>query len=307
MARTKTVYPTDSIPHLWAHQTQDSARNPQGNLYFDGDTIYSYGRHFPIARHVEFRGRQCVFVTTGKWSTTTAGHVRAVRMSIPNQVQTWFVENPLHDVPAVIVDRKFSIGQLRRELADSKSVDDRIQLYRKLVSAVHELNKFVEFFGFKPKYKMGLPKWEAHILAAESARRLAKIEAKRQTEQQREFERAQERRRLLELEAPALIEAWRNGAPHNLAHRLWELPTMLRIRGEMVETSRGATFPVDHAKRALPIVQKLLAGGQQFRANGQQIRLGHFSIDSIDQSGTVRAGCHTVERSEIERLIAQLS
>jgi len=50
--RVKQVYPTNEIPHLWAHKTQSSAHNPQHNLYFEDETIYSYGWHFPIARHV---------------------------------------------------------------------------------------------------------------------------------------------------------------------------------------------------------------------------------------------------------------
>ena len=50
--RKKHVFDTGEIPHLWAHRTQEDARNRQGNLYFTGDTIYSYGSHFPIARHV---------------------------------------------------------------------------------------------------------------------------------------------------------------------------------------------------------------------------------------------------------------
>jgi len=49
--RKKLVFDTGEIPHLWAHRTQEEARNRQGNLYFTGDTIYSYGSHFPIARH----------------------------------------------------------------------------------------------------------------------------------------------------------------------------------------------------------------------------------------------------------------
>lgn len=49
-ARVRQVVDTDTVAHLWAHQTQDHARNKLGNFYFDGATIYSYGRHFPIAR-----------------------------------------------------------------------------------------------------------------------------------------------------------------------------------------------------------------------------------------------------------------
>ena len=50
--RQKHVFDTGEVSHLWANRAQDEARNRQGNLYFTGDTIYSYGSHFPIARHV---------------------------------------------------------------------------------------------------------------------------------------------------------------------------------------------------------------------------------------------------------------
>ena len=49
MARQRNVYPTSEVPHLWAHQTQVSARNPQGNLFFEGRTIYSYRTSWPLA------------------------------------------------------------------------------------------------------------------------------------------------------------------------------------------------------------------------------------------------------------------
>ena len=58
--RTRTVHPADMVAHLWAHKSQDFARNPGHNFYFHGDTIYSYGSHFPVARHVENkRGKRC--------------------------------------------------------------------------------------------------------------------------------------------------------------------------------------------------------------------------------------------------------
>src|SRR5205807_8092971 len=43
--RPRHVFPTGEIPHLWAHKVQPDARNADGNLYFGGDTIYSYGEH----------------------------------------------------------------------------------------------------------------------------------------------------------------------------------------------------------------------------------------------------------------------
>ena len=39
---------------MWANQARDGAKG--SSFYFNGDTIYSYGPHFPIARHVERKG-----------------------------------------------------------------------------------------------------------------------------------------------------------------------------------------------------------------------------------------------------------
>src|SRR5690242_10838325 len=93
--RKKQVFKTDEIPHLWAHKIQESARNALGNLYFEGDTIYSYGSHFPIARHINNKhGKSAVLFTTRRYSVTTSGHVSAVCSAIPGNVPVFHVYNP---------------------------------------------------------------------------------------------------------------------------------------------------------------------------------------------------------------------
>jgi hypothetical protein len=84
--RTRHVYSHDMVAHLWAHQSQDSARTANGNFFFTGDTIYSYGHHFPIARHV---GGVVLFTTRG-YSVTTAGHKGHVESTFaPTTRNTW--------------------------------------------------------------------------------------------------------------------------------------------------------------------------------------------------------------------------
>ncbi len=92
--RKKCVFDTGEIPHLWAHRTQEEARNRQGNLYFTGDTIYSYGSHFPIARHVASEaGERSVLLTTATYSVTTSSHCSAVRSAIPSGIRVFRVPN----------------------------------------------------------------------------------------------------------------------------------------------------------------------------------------------------------------------
>lgn len=91
MARERKVYPTSEIAHLWAHQSKPEARNPHGNFYFEGDTIYSYGRHFPIARHIEHNGKKAILFVDHGYSNTTAKHIGEVRGSIPRNVPVFEV------------------------------------------------------------------------------------------------------------------------------------------------------------------------------------------------------------------------
>lgn len=91
----REVYPSAEIPHLWAHGIPDGkrVRNGTGNFYAIGDTIYSYGPHFPIARRVilranganDRRGEVVYLLTTDKYSVTTSGHISAVLASIPDK------------------------------------------------------------------------------------------------------------------------------------------------------------------------------------------------------------------------------
>ena len=95
--RKKHVFDTGEIPHLWAHRTQDDARNRQGNLHFTGDTIYSYGSHFPIARHVtNDAGERAVLFTTATYSVTTSSHCSAVRSAISSGIRVFHVSNVCH-------------------------------------------------------------------------------------------------------------------------------------------------------------------------------------------------------------------
>jgi hypothetical protein len=38
------------VAHLWANEKQESANG--SNFYFEGESIYSYGRHFEVGRIV---------------------------------------------------------------------------------------------------------------------------------------------------------------------------------------------------------------------------------------------------------------
>jgi hypothetical protein len=118
---------------------------------------------------------------------------------------------------------------------------------------------------------------------------------------------ANERKRCARLAAKVLkdnkenIELWKNGETY--VNSIRSVSTVfLRIKEDIVQTSHGAEFPIDHARKAYLLVKAIRDGGKAWKRNGQNIRLGHFQLDSIDSKGNVVAGCHYVQWNEIARI-----
>ena len=68
----KTKGNNSDVAHFWANQNQESLSNANGSFYYQDDIIFSYGSHFPIARHID--GNTVLF-TTDSYSNTTAKHI----------------------------------------------------------------------------------------------------------------------------------------------------------------------------------------------------------------------------------------
>jgi hypothetical protein len=130
--------------------------------------------------------------------------------------------------------------------------------------------------------------------AAERAERAAAWEAER---------KAAEAARTKEL--AEVIAEWRAGALPSIS-RLRSAPCMLRVKGTEIETSWGARFPAEHARKAWRAISAVYRAGVTWQTNGHKIPLGHFQVDRIEADGTLHAGCHTLSRAEIEHCAALL-
>jgi hypothetical protein len=319
MARIKHVFPTHEIPHLWAHRTQEDARNPQGNLYFKGATIYSYRDSYPIASHVTNSkegkaARSAVLIRTDSYSVTTSGHISAVRQSVPSGVTRFYV-------PSVQVDWCWSTPGPDHDTNLAYFVEQAKESFRKAQNSrkygTSELQtafgyrdtaaQYAKFFGLAPTRKMFSFLPNAKVLAALRLR-LTEREDRAKVLDQARFARErvqrEERARIQTLDDAEQIELWRKGNPH--AHVPWNAPTMLRIKGSEVETSRGARVPMAHALRALSAVRRVVESGQEFIPNGHTLHVGHYTVDRIEANGTLHAGCHVITLEEIERIAPEL-
>ena len=130
------------------------------------------------------------------------------------------------------------------------------------------------------------------------------VAAYRQAEREREEAAYQERMRLQRLEHSEKVEAWKSGADVRVSFDAETGGAAMRIRGDMLETSHGASVPLAHAVKAFRFVKLVRQRGVEWQRNGKTIRVGHFQIDRIAATGDFVAGCHKFTWPEVERVAA---
>jgi hypothetical protein len=273
------------LAHVWAQQTKTQGKGH--HFYFEGPSIYSYGPHFEIARFVTVKKKRAVLFTTRTYSVSTSKHLSYTRTALHG------LAVPVFNVTSLDADHKANTKDYaeRIDTAARKATLVRSHAETRMQQAAtltDEANAYAKLFGLKARIKK--PVFGPALKAKINAEKQRKAEKTRQDHA----------RLLVEL------EKWKRG--EDVAHRYCfnEIPTGLRVRGEVVETSRGAEVPLDHAKRLWPIVQRVKASGVAYQRNGHTEHVGHFTVDRIETSGDLSIGCHRIAFAEVERIAKEL-
>lgn len=77
----------------------------------------------------------------------------------------------------------------------------------------------------------------------------------------------------------------------------------MAIDGDTLKTTQGAEVPVEHVRRILPIVLRLIDRGETYETPPDApIRVGSFQLRSVDSAGLVTVGCHRFDGREVRRI-----
>ena len=288
----QTVFSNDMTAHVWAQQSQARGRNGTGSLFFEHDTIYSYGYHFPVARFVGTPGRvKKFYVTTDTYSSTTARHVMLADHAIPDGIQIFRLPSALWGGADKAID--YYRDQIDKAYAKARRARRWLGMDR-----ISEL--IVEANDYARLHRLDYPtiyQQDDHD-ALESRESVALAEYRESLDPKPTIDRLRDTHQ-------AYI-AWREGN-RATCPGVWAKASGTHLlaydaEADIVRTSGGASFPGRHARRAMAQVAVSLGGEAPKRAS---IPLGHFKIDSIDAQG-IRAGCHRVSKRGAARLIRQL-
>lgn len=291
--------------HLWAHQAQSHARNSTGNRSFNGTVALSYATEVARIHPSWGKGGEPLYLLTAhKCSNTTNRHMSEIRLAIPNRER--IVNVPNVD-PRNLEDHRKNSNYLLTEAAEfiAKSKRARVAWSKtwhleQAQDQYRQLRLYVDHFKLGRAVKLPDDFDEAAITAQlEQLKNQVETQRKERAKKQAEanakrLERAKE-----------ILAQWLSGESVTVP---WVLTTAyLRVSPndpETVETSRCAAAPLEHVKKALPLVLRALNSGAEFVPDAD-IRLGHYRLNSV-ANGIVTVGCHRFEQAEILRFEAVL-
>lgn len=266
----------NEVAHLWANKSRPSGHG--SHFFFEGDTIYSYGTHFPIARH--WKG--AVLFTTKGYSVTTSCHIGRARNACTH-LQVFYVEDPTRnpgkadlDAYAARIERAaLQAGRART------SVNWHLESLERLVA---EANAFAGLLGSKRRFSMP------------DAGTINKLKERAKASAEKERKAARARQERIEQETKLAVEQWLAGANVHLPYGVQRV--YLRVNGDQMETSKGARVPLADAQRTFQFVTRMRERG--WYRNGDTFKVGDYQLDAVNEQGVV-AGCHRVIWEEIER------
>jgi hypothetical protein len=321
MARQKTVFAKDEVAHIWMAQTQDEGRTSDGRLFFEGKTIYSYGRHYPIATLVDSALGQVALYNDRNASPTTSKHQSEVRraLSVPAVPVLSFdittTKGHAQNLSNLLVRLdNYVAKQVRtrttdytveaRRLADA--VDSYLRYFPTGAEALGEPSQSSKLAGetiaqqvSRARFWDITPEERAVFLARQDAHQAAHPSqygyVKDQADSRDKFEQPGGRK-----------EQWVAGTLAHLGRneQYWlEQDGGVRLQyleaSNEVHTSKGAYVPADDAKKLLRLLRTVKARGTAVRP--ENLKIGYYTVNSISAAGDLVAGCHTIRNTEIER------
>ena len=270
----KVVSPSD-VAHFFANQTQYEATNSGRTFYYEGDKIYSYGRHFCIARIHEGK----MLFTKRTYSNTTSNHVSHVWQASRHweRVMCYFPESEFgsnnfshwrDDINAQLL----KLGNARKPelyLSPIKRLIDEVKAYADFMG--FEIPASLYDIVYSPDIELMLINKAAKIKEIQDAHKREAVEkAKIEVEKFRNFE-------VRRIHGTALDVDY------------------LRVSVENgFETSQGIEISIEEGLRLYIAIKH----GKLKR--GDSVK--HYTVRSIDSKMLV-VGCHNIPIKEIDSVI----
>lgn len=283
------------VAHYWANKVQPSGR--AGNLFFEDGKIYSYGRHFCIARHLP---NGVIAMTTRGYSNSTAQHISKVR-NAAKHLRTVFCYDPAESAAE---NMRHAQEEIVSALNDSEK--PRIRQTTRDAHKAHALyiaEQANAYLNALPENERGnVTRFD--ITGLEHIRVVMQQYAETQKRLREDAEKARA------MQAVDRLKDWRID-PIISTGGFHALPVALRLNSHVgencptvIQTSHGAEIPVLFASRLWVMIEAVRSSGRPMENIGKPC--GVYTLNTIRADGSIVVGCHDITYSEIYAIAVQL-
>lgn len=273
------------IAHIWANQLE--YKGQQSNLYYSGSTIYSYGYHFAIAKHIDYK---TVLMTNRGYSNSTAKHINLVRSAISHK-DVIYCNDPTksHD---------YNISHFIKEIKNEAEYLVNARKPEKYLLCIEQikssLNKYLTYFDIK------LNKNQLEQIQITSKNDyLELIEKEKQAQLKKNKKEIAIGKKLY----PLYVHNFRNNLKNDFTHIEQKAiekyynsiggPILFKITSSGIQSSKGINLTIEVAKR---YINKFLS--QEIKVTDKIL---NYSVDQINKD-FIKIGCHNIYIKEIEYL-----
>jgi hypothetical protein len=268
----KKVFNNSELAHKFAEQTQYEGRNSNGSFFFDTFTIYSYGRHFPIAKIVtNKRGVEALLFTFRTYSNTTSKQI-SITKAATRQYKRIYCYNP----EMSHADNFKAWLNLAEIQAEKLQKAKKPEIYiNELGYLSNQVNEYADFYDIEIPdiLKMVLSikdKKENLEYLAKRAEIIKANQVKKRKEDKKEFKEQ--------------ITKWFNCETQRV-YAKYKFD-FLRVNNDRVETTQAVQIPIEIAKR---LHNKIKTNNLKV---GEQIL--NYKVDQVDN--IIKIGCHAFTR-----------
>jgi hypothetical protein len=309
MARIRETFNgKDAVAHAWSRQDQERGREADktgGRIFFEGPTIYSYGRHFPIATFYQRKGKEkIVLFTKREYSPTTSAHMGAARGAVSHH-RIIYCESPTDAESGNHGDNMRHWESAAQSLALKLSKATKPEKYLSQIANLRrEMQEYAEYFSIsKLSYKAtGGKLTRFRYLMIESKEGGTKATAK-EIAARKKYEKEFAAKRA-KAEAKA-IQEFRDWKSDHVRESEWSFLRMDPNSGD-VQTSKGIQFGRSEAKEyyfRLKRFQSKVNNGEDIKDNLDRygMEFEGYTLRTIT-ADHFEIGCHKIQFSELDRL-----
>lgn len=263
----KVFRSTSEVCHVYAQRLQTEGR--AGNVFFEGNIIYSYGYHYELARFFQNANNEtAILINDRGYSVSTSKHIGCITSATSHYTQFFVTETNGKDILKELESLAKKLVKARKPeiyIRQAKNLYQRYTEYCTFVGEKHELHNLIS------KVYNVFNTLEINEYFEEKEKELKKIEQRKIRKEKKQFK--QDLELFFNHEKDFLADKFNN-----------ESFVRLSKDGEKIETSKGVRVDAKDAKK----LYQLIKAGKDIKG----YKIDYYTVISIN--GTLKIGCHNI-------------